>query len=220
MRAHCDSGAVPSDRAVRGARQRLSEEERRRQILRATVEVVANRGFDAASAQAIATQAAVSKGLIWHYFADKTELMTQAVVEAVRAIRDETVALVDPNQPVAARIRAYIHTVTRLRMERQDEFRAVERISARLERADGTPVFTARDYEELYAGQEMLFRAGQADGSFRDFDTRVMAVTYQGAIDAMFAYLDAHPETDADGYADALADLILNAMQRNEADQR
>jgi hypothetical protein len=30
-----------------------------------------------------------------------------------------------------------------------------------------------------------------------------MAVTYQGAVDMMIAYLDAHPETAAAAYADA-----------------
>ncbi len=32
--------------------------------------------------------------------------------------------------------------------------------------------------------------------------TRVMAVTYQGAIDTMLAYLDAHPDTDPTAYAE------------------
>ena len=41
-----------------------------------------------------------------------------------------------------------------------------------------------------------------------------MAVTYQGAVDTMIAYLDAHPETEANAYADALAELLLNAIRR------
>jgi hypothetical protein len=36
-----------------------------------------------------------------------------------------------------------------------------------------------------------------------------MAVTYQGAIDMMLAYIDSHPGTDLDQYADALADILL-----------
>ena len=40
-----------------------------------------------------------------------------------------------------------------------------------------------------------------------------MAVTYQGAVDTMTAYLDAHPETDGHAYADALAELLLNAIR-------
>ena len=42
-----------------------------------------------------------------------------------------------------------------------------------------------------------------------------MAVTDQGAIDTMLAYLDAHPETDPTAYADTLADLLLHAMRRD-----
>lgn len=55
---------------------------------------------------------------------------------------------------------------------------------------------------------------GQQEGSLRDFDTRVMAVTYQGAVDTMIAYLDAHPEADAHAYADALTDLLLRAIRK------
>jgi len=201
-------------------RRRLGEAERREQILRATVRVVAKLGVDAASAHAIAAEAGVSKGLIWHYFEDKTDLMKQAVIQAARGIRDEVVASVDPQSPAPERIRNYILTVARLRMARQEEFRATDRIAARLENADGTPVFSARDYEELYAGQVTIFRNAQQDGSFGDFDPRVMAVTYQGAIDAMFAYLDSHPDVDVEAYAGSLADILLAAMTRQPARSR
>lgn len=198
----------------RAARRRLSEEERRAQILRAVIQVVARHGFEAASAGLIAEQAEVSKGLIWHYFTDKTDLMKQAVVETVRMIRDEVVASVDPSTPVPGAIRTFIRTVASARKERPDEFRAMDRIIRRLEEPDGSPAFSQQDYEELYQGQEMLFRRGQAEGAFRHFDTRVMAITYQAAIDAMLSYLDTHPEADADRYASALADILLSAMTR------
>lgn len=195
-----------------GARRRLSEAERRTQILEATVRVVARKGMDAASATAIAAEAGVSKGLIWHYFEDKSDLLKQAVVEAVRGIRDEVVASVDPATPMPDRIRDYVRTVARLRMARAEEFRAMKRIAARLENADGSPVFSSLDYDELYEGQASIFRAAQEDGTFGPFDARVMAVTYQASIDAMFDYLDAHPDADVDAYADALADILIAAM--------
>lgn len=206
--------SAPAAGPRRAARQRLSEEERRAQILRATIQVVARHGFEAASASLIAGQAGVSKGLIWHYFAGKTDLMKQAVVETVRVIRDEVAASVDPATPVPDAIRAYVRTVASARKERPEEFRAMDRITSRLQNPDGSPAFSQRDYEELYQGQEALFRRGQADGAFRRFDTRVMAITYQGAVDAMLSYLDAHPETDVGRYADALADILLAAMVR------
>jgi AcrR family transcriptional regulator len=198
----------------RPARRRLSEDERRAQILRATIEVVADRGFEAASASLIAARAGVSKGLIWHYFAGKNDLMKQAVLETVRRIRDEVAAAVDPATPVPDTIRTYIRTVASVRRTRPDEFRGMDRIVRRLEEPDGTPAFSLHDYEELYQGQQSLFRRGQAEGHFRDIDTRVMAITYQAAVDAMLSYLDSHPDTDIDQYADALADLLLAALAR------
>lgn len=205
---------------LRAARQRLSEEERRAQILRATIHVVARHGFEAASASLIARQAGVSKGLIWHYYAGKTDLMKQAVMETMRVIRDEVAASTDPSTPVPGAIRSFIRTVASIRMQRPDEFRAMDRIASRLQEPDGSPSFSQHDYEELYQGQEALFRRGQEDGAFRRFDTRVMAVTYQGAIDAMLSYLDTHPETDVDRYADALADILLAAMARQHGDAK
>jgi len=182
--------------------------------LRATIQVVAGHGFEAASASLIAEQAGVSKGLIWHYFTDKTDLLKQAVIETVRVIRDEVVAGVDPSTPVPDAVRAYIRAVAYARKKRPDEFRAMDRIISRLQGPDGSSVFSQHDYEELYLGQETLFRRGQAEGAFRDFDTRVMAITYQASIDAMLSYLDAHPEADVDRYASALADILLTAMAR------
>lgn len=195
-------------------RRRLSEEERRAQILAATIEVVAERGFEAASASSIAAHAGLSKGLIWHYFADKRDLMRQAVLETVRLIRDEVATSVEPGTPVPDAVRTYVRTVASAKRDHPAEFRAMERITTRLVEPDGTPSFTHEDYEELYRGQEELFRRGQDAGDFRDFDTRVMAVTYQAAIDGMHAYLDAHPDVDADTYATALADLLLAAMAK------
>lgn len=43
-----------------------------------------------------------------------------------------------------------------------------------------------------------------------------MAVTFQGAIDMMFAYLDNRPDTDTEQYADALADIFLAALKYSD----
>ena len=198
----------------RGPRRRLSEAERRAQILRATIEVVARRGFEAATMSSIAGHAGVSKGLVSHYFANKTDLLKQAVLETVRSIRDEMVAGVDLTAPVPDLLRIFIRKVASLRRDRPDDFRAMDRITTRLQAADGAPAFSYRDYEELYQGQESLFRRGQRDGHFRDFDPRVMAVTYQAAVDAMLGYVDTHSEVDAERYADQLTDILLAAMLR------
>jgi hypothetical protein len=76
----------------------------------------------------------------------------------------------------------------------------------------GRPVFTLDHYESIYQSQEELFRRGQDEGSLRRFDPRVMAVTYQGAVDMMLAYLANRPDVDPEAYGAELADLVVAAV--------
>jgi AcrR family transcriptional regulator len=206
---------VTSDPAplVRRRHQRLSEDERRAQIIDGCLEVLGRHGYRHASVARIAEAAGVSKGLVSHYFTDKETLMQQTAIATVGFLRAEVGAAVDLAADVPTVLRAAVRYAARLRQTHSRELRALDQITHNL-RAEGAPRLDLRAYEEAYQAQESLFRRGQDEGSLREFDTRVMAVTYQGAIDTMLAYLDAHPDTDADAYAETLADLLLNAMRR------
>ena len=70
-------------------RRRLSEDERREQIIRGCVEVLADEGYPNASLARIAQAAGVSKGLVSHYFSDKETLMEQTAIATVAYLRDE-----------------------------------------------------------------------------------------------------------------------------------
>ncbi|MQY07942.1 HTH-type transcriptional regulator BetI [Actinomadura sp. RB68] len=190
---------------------------RRAQIIEATVAVVAELGYEGASMARIAERAEVSKGLVSHYFADKDQLMETAARTTLVALREHIAGAVDLTAPVPEVIRGAIHQAARLDATHRSELTALRQISANLREADGTRRFGLADYEETYRGQEALFRRGQDEGTLRDFDTRIMAITYQGAVDTMLAYLHEHPETDARHYADSLADIIIAAISRPRA---
>lgn len=190
-------------------RRRLGEDERRDQIVRATIAVVAARGYDGTSMARIAEQAEVSKGLISHYFADKDDLLARTVLITVAAIRDAIAGELDLSAPVPAVIRAAIRRVATLNRTHRDELTALNQITQNLRGSDGARRFSLADYEETYRAQETLFARGQAEGSLRPFDTRIMAVTYQGALDTMLAYAEADPDADLEHHADALADILL-----------
>jgi AcrR family transcriptional regulator len=193
-------------------RRRLGEDERRAQIVRAALAVVARHGYAGASTTLIAAEAEVSKGLLWHYFADKNDLLKQAVVSTAATITDQLIAELDITAPPPEIIRRSIHWIAAWSIDHRDELRAMDQISRTQRGPDGQPDFTLADYEPNYAAQEQLFRRGQQLGYFRQFDTRVMAVTYQGAIDMMLSYADSHPDADIEQYADALTDIILAAV--------
>lgn len=178
----------------------------------ATLTVVAQHGYDNASLARIANQAGLSKGLISHHFHDKDDLMEEAVRVTAGRLRDQIAAELDLTAPVPEVIRAALRQVARLTTTHRVERKAVAEIVINLRRPDGTQRLDLSAYEETYLAQERLFRRGQAEGTLRSFDTRVMAATYQGAIDAMLGYVEAYPETDAFDYADALGDLIVAAV--------
>ncbi len=45
-----------------------------------------------------------------------------------------------------------------------------------------------------------------------DLDPLLLAVTYQGAVDSMLGFLDAHPHADADQHAATVADILLGGI--------
>ncbi|PRY41728.1 TetR family transcriptional regulator [Umezawaea tangerina] len=175
----------------------------------AAIAEIADRGYADASLTRIAERAGISKGLLWHYFAGRDDLMRSTVVATVATIRDRVAAELDLTRPVPEVIRAALHHVADLRTTHRAELVALDHIVHNLRHPDGTRQVTLDFYEETYRGQEALFRRGQEEGSLRDFDTRVMAVTYQGAVDVMLAFLDNTPGVDAHAYADKLADILL-----------
>ena len=202
----CDTGHA--------RRRRLGAEQRRAQLIAATVSVVSRRGYQNASLTAIAKEAGVSKGLIWHYFADGDDLMEQAARSTLVALREAVAKDLDLSAPVPQVIRSAIRRAAALRDTHRAELKALNDIVTSLCYSDGTRRLGLREYEETYALQATLFRRGQDEGSLRSFDTRYLAVTYQGAIDTMLAYLDSHPGTDADEYAAAVAEMFLTGITR------
>jgi len=204
--------ATTSDAAgTRPPRRRLGAEERRRQLIAATVSVLARSGYQNTSLGAIASEAGVAKGLIWHYFADGDDLMEQTARVTLVALRETVASEIDMSAEVPQVIRSAIRRVAALPQSHGAEMRAIGEIVNNLRDPDGRPRFGLNElYGEMYAAQAALFQRGQDEGSLRrGVDTHYLAVTYQGAVDTMLAYLASKPDTDAEAYAAAVADILL-----------
>lgn len=193
-------------------RRRLSEQERQDQIVAATLRAVERLGYEQASLARVAEEAGVSKGLILHHFGTKDALMEQAARRTLDALRTSVAAELDLDLPVPDVVRAAIGQLARITTTHRTEMTALRRIVPALSAGEGARL-DHRAYEETYQQQQVLFERGQAQGTLRAFDTRVMAATYQGAIDTMLGYAEAYPESDIDHYAEQLADLLVAAIE-------
>lgn len=191
-------------------RQRLRADERREQIIRATTEVIATRGYAHATLTAIAETADVAKGLLWHYFDDRDDLMRQAVTHLAQQLRVAVVADLELTAPVPDVMRAILTRTAMFTRTHGAELETIDQIVHNWRTPDGQQRLTMIDYEDTYAEYEMLMTRGQSDGSIRRANARVMAVTLQGVIDAMIGYLQAHPDVDPKAHAAQVAELFLS----------
>lgn len=200
--------------AQRPPRRRLSRVEREHQIINATMRVITDGGYGPASFELIAETAEVSKGLISHYFGSRDDLMRRTAERALTELRLAVAAHISTEAPVPEQIRAAIIAAADLPRTHSTQWRSLNQIVANLRGPDGRRLITLHDYEETYSSQERMFRLGQDAGEFRsDLDPRVVAVTYQGCVDAMLDYLDFYPDTDAHQYATQVADLFLAGLR-------
>jgi AcrR family transcriptional regulator len=78
--------------------RKKKQEERRAQILWATIELVAEAGIEGSTMKAIAERAGVSTGMITYYFEDKDDLITSALAFGHQMVGDRTRALRSPEQ--------------------------------------------------------------------------------------------------------------------------
>ncbi len=81
---------------------------RRRQIVEALLAVMAERGYDGASVQAIARRAGLAPGLVHYHFTNKQEILLEAVRELTRVAERRFEGLARRAKTPCERLRAFI----------------------------------------------------------------------------------------------------------------
>jgi hypothetical protein len=77
----------------------------------------------------------------------------------------------------------------------------------------GGQSYDAKSYLSVLEPIEEILRWGQSEGEFRAFDTAVMAMTVQRAIDGLPFLLQADPGRDLSTYAEELVTLFDRATR-------
>jgi AcrR family transcriptional regulator len=74
-----DLPGVPVHKPSKSGRTSFIEQARRRQIVQAAIDVIAERGYAGASLEQIALKAGISRGLISYHFAGRDDLIAAVV---------------------------------------------------------------------------------------------------------------------------------------------
>lgn len=189
---------------------------RRSQIIECAIEAIAELGYTNASLAEIAQRARVSKGVISYHFAGKQELIEQVVKFVAEKHSAVMLPRILAQQSAAGMLRAYIESNLEFLGSHRDYIMAVMNITASARTDDGKPMIDLTlTFEPAVEALERLLRYGQERGEFREFSTRVMAVTLRNAIDLLCPLLAADPELDLKLYADEMATLFDMATRKS-----
>ncbi|AMM19054.1 hypothetical protein AX769_01495 [Frondihabitans sp. PAMC 28766] len=202
-----------TDDVPKRRRERLSADERREQIIRGASETIAAHGYANATLTLIASTAGVAKGLIWHYFDDRDDVMEHTVAHLAKRLREALVTDLDVSAPAPDVIRAVFAGTALFTRTHGTDLDTIDQIVHNLRSSDGKQRLSMLDYETTYAEHELLLARGQSEGTIRAADLRIMALGYQGLIDSLIGYLQAHPEADPATHAAQLADLFLSGVE-------
>lgn len=190
------------------------EQARRAQIVESAIEVLAEAGYRNASLARIAEHAGISKGVISYHFEGKRDLMDEVKTSIMGRIEAFLEPLMGAETTAAGALNTYISGSLQYLGDNRSHVLALEEIFfMNVSQAGRRP-----DYESVlepaFQMLEEIFDRGQRNGEFRDFDTRVMAVTVQLAIEGASMQLISDPKTDLEHYGAELVRLFERAILR------
>ena len=206
---------MPATKRKPGGEERtFTEEARRKQIIEAAVEVIAEWGYGNASLAAIAEHAKTSKSVISYHFAGgKDELITEVIRHVYQVGGEFIVPRLQGAKTAREGLRLYFTANLDFLATHPKEVRALVEIFANFHPASGVSTIEMRMRSDVDALARELLEPGQRLGEFRDFDPRLMAVTIRAALDALPALLFEDPTFDLRHCAEELTESFDRATR-------
>lgn len=192
---------------------------RRAQIVAATVEVLAEAGYQGTSYARIAAHAGLSSTrLISYHFAGKDELLQEVVRSVYTAGETYVRPRVEAERTAAAMLAGYLRANLEFLRDHGTELAALTEILLNLRSGDGVLRFAGgrEGIATMLEGVEAILRRGQAEGEFREFDTRTMAWLVRNAVDGVGQQRALDPGLDFDTCIRELTATFARATSRAE----
>jgi AcrR family transcriptional regulator len=194
------------------------EEARRAQIIKTTIDVLADRGFGGTSLAEIARNAGISRGVIHYHFHSKGELIEEVIAHTFKEGRQWTDSLLRQDVPASAKLKAYIDGNVTFIKANPRYLRALVEIFTNYRRPDGSPFFEdSEDERATIDFLEAVIKQGQEAGEFRPFSPRAGSLAVRGAVEVMPMRQATDTAFDLDAYGIELFDLFWRAFKAENA---
>ena len=182
---------------------------RRRQIVEAAIETLAEVGYARTSLTRIAARLGISKGVISYHFAGKDDLIAEIVSQVLQRARADMQPRIEAQTTGPEMLRVYIESNLEFMRDNPNQISALVEI-VRATIAGARSPFTGDPNGAVHILAELLTRF-QTVGDLRaDFDPNAMAIAIRAVIDAAPGRL-ADPAFAIDQYAHEAVTIFQRA---------
>lgn len=197
------------------------EQARRKQIIEATIEVLADYGYVNLSFSRIAKHAKISPSLISYHFKDKNELLLEVITSVTADRYSHVYAAVSAESTAADKLRTAIEADIAYMGTHPKRFPAIVEITFNSRNAEGkiTYMLDDNDNPQDDPNTKMLIdilTMGQKNGEFGTFDVDHAALILDAARDNFLALLPLRQDYDLERFS---RNLVRTAFMivKNEA---
>ncbi|MBV9072433.1 MAG: TetR/AcrR family transcriptional regulator [Acidobacteria bacterium] len=191
----------------------LRTPDKRRRILDAAIEVIAERGFHSSRVADIAERAGVADGTVYLYFKSKEQILMAALDGAFERFYQRAKEELAPlsNAPAKLRALARLH----LRLLNQHRSLAVVLQTELRQSAKFLAEFSHRELKGYFDLIREIIREGQQAGTIRSgMSDKIAAACLFGSLDELVtSWVLSNREYDLAAAADPVIDLLLSGME-------
>lgn len=190
------------------------ERARRKQIIEATIEVLAAHGYLNTSFARIAKAAGISPSLISYHFKDKQQL-TLATLLTIFEERFSYVASQAHHARTATdKIRTIIEADIANMGTQPKRFKAATEIIFSMRSDAGTMAFLGDTETPLFTLVRETLESGKKSGEFGEFDVYNLALIIEGARDSFLGQLGTRPHFELQAFTESLLTTIMHAIKK------
>ena len=192
------------------------EEARRKQIIDAALQTIAEQGYTQTSFAEIAKSLGITKGLIAYHFNGKHDLITSAIHTILTRQGAYIRGRVEEEIKGSAKLRAYIESSFEYISQNRSQFVALVDLWGSFTSPEEKKAFSDSAYDPCRAHLKKIFRIGAEQKEFTKFDEQSMASVVQGAIDGIMLQWVFDPKAvDLQESSRELSEMFVKRVKKN-----
>jgi AcrR family transcriptional regulator len=195
-------------------RRRLTADERRRTILESAQAVFARTGYHGSSIDDIASEAGISKALIYEHFPSKKDLHASLLDTNMQELFERIARNAATDEPGDVRLRAGIDAFLGWVEERRGAFRMIFRDAVDPEVADQLRRVVETVTVAVAAMMATEPRVPVQTGEDTELGIRILAQQLTGGMQQVALWWEDHPEVSRTTLVDATMDLYWMGLER------